>query len=486
MTLQLVRVRIENVMGLRSADYTPGAGGNVLYGQNGSGKSSMHAAIRAAFKGLPVEMITRGEDHAEVMLRLRGPDQEFQVLRRRTADSQEVEVRPVIAGKIGGKLPTPAKVLSGFLGDFSLDPAAFAMAAPADQVELFCRAFPVSLEGDGVEEIAKRYHVDLDRNGFVALQMIEEYLEADRLAAGQEKRKAEAVAEEHRPADITIVAPTPEAVKAAEERWADARGAAQSIAQQNAAIDARNTNRTRLASQRDLTAKNLTFRLSEIDAEIVEHERKIASLRDARVSALEKAESTALELTEKIDAAGNAEAHVSAASVAAAEHDAATALGTIRTLQSAAANVDLYHEKLEEVSRREKQWAVLNETINDKVRGQWMRVLWRQIPSTIPGLAIGRDKDGKNILTLDGIPMEQINTAAKIQVGVRSAAALNAEYPVKMLAVDDAEHLTPKNRTALIEYAEREGFQVLLMVAADREDVPEGGIVIHEGKVETV
>lgn len=484
--LQVVHLTVENVMGIKSADVEIGAA-ELLYGQNGAGKTSLYRALAAAFEGIPAELITRGEAKAQVLLRLAGAgDEKFEIRRSRDENGQKIRV----TDRNGSTIPRPSEFLSGLLGDFSLDPARFALSEGEEQVRLFCNAFRTRLGGEDVERLARRYNVDLSVNGFLALDRIVERLEEDRRNAGVEKRKAEAVAEEFKPEDPTIVRPSKEAREESDREVAEATAELRTIEERRRVIEGRNRYREELAAavvsteasvQRELDASaaridKLEDDLERIKAEIqVEHESRHALVVEGaeRVKAAK----------DRRAAEGRVEAFPSADTARERLAQATARQASVRALDEAARAVEIWQEKKDLAEARAAEWKALDEAINKGARDAWLSDLWSQIKAPIAGLALGRDAKGKPCLTLKGIPLSTVNTAARVQVGVQIAARLNADYPVRILAVDDGEHLTRSNREALLKEAARCGFQVVMLVAADPEDVPPGGLILREGTV---
>ncbi len=495
-SLQIVHVRVENILGIREACFEPSAGASILYGDNGSGKTSLLSAVSAAFKGLPAELITKGEDHASVFLRLAGPSSSYTISRRRTASGQKLEIRDE---RDGTSVDKPSSFLSGLLGDFSLDPGRFAIAPADEQVRLFCDAFPVMLFAKGVSEVAERLRVKVEgRNGFLVLREIEAALEEERRACGVEKRKALAVAEEVAPRDTTLVR-DPSKTAAAKKALEDARVARGTVDVANRAIADRNARRRSVALDLDAARteperveKDFEANRRRIEAEIERLRVELGRFELRRDSLLASASAKVEELAAEQVKLGEVEETATTTELDAAVAAAAAAVEAANRHEVECDKIDQWKAKREDAAKLERQWAELDEFITKEVRGSWVRALWRQIPETIPGLELAKSEDGKPFLAIretpeaPAIPLASCNTARRIQVGVRIAAALNHDYPVRVLAVDDAEHLTRKNRDELAAAAADAGFQVLMLVASDPEDVPVGELRIDRGIVRRV
>lgn len=492
-SLQIVNVRIENVLGIKRASFEPPSptGASILHGDNGEGKTSLLEAIRAGFHGLPAELIRRGQSEGEVLLRLAGPQSAYTIKRRRTASGQKLEV---LDGD-GQKVPRPSAWLNGILGDFSLDPGAFALADGQQQVRLFCEAFPVVLAGEGVIEMAEKHHIVVEgRNGFLVLRELEEAMMEERQAIGRAKRDAEAVADEVEPTNVALER-RPNELQAAGQALVDSQVKLGAVATENEARDARNDNRKAKAKALATAEmaepehhRRVVEETERIEAEISRLQaRKLEILNDlnevtpgyrANVGALQR----------ELHELGDFETPTTTEEAEASMLKAQEALNAEKAHDSRCDAIEKWREKREAADAYATEWREAGEYIKKTVRGSWLRGLWRQVPDMIPGLELGQDPKGRACLVIDegeGVKVElaSVNTAKKIQVGVRIAAALNADYPVKLLAVDDAEHLTRKNRDELARAAEEAGFQVLMLVACDPEDVPPGGLMMTDGVV---
>ena len=86
-------------------------------------------------------------------------------------------------------------------------------------------------------------------------------------------------------------------------------------------------------------------------------------------------------------------------------------------------------------------------------------------------------------IRVGGVPLEQINRAEQIRLGLRVAAAMQQEKAVRIVAIDNAESISRRNRAELASMAEELGLQWLMFVVADQEDAPEGAAQIVGGEL---
>ena len=86
----------------------------------------------------------------------------------------------------------------------------------------------------------------------------------------------------------------------------------------------------------------------------------------------------------------------------------------------------------------------------------------------IPGLKFGEDGS----ITLDGVPWRRVNTARKIGFGLAVGVQRAEQTPVKMLCLDDAEHLDAKNFAVLeqgVKLLAEQGYQFFVSRVRDGE-----------------
>ena len=110
-----------------------------------------------------------------------------------------------------------------------------------------------------------------------------------------------------------------------------------------------------------------------------------------------------------------------------------------------------------QVDEHAKKHAAL-ETGIEKIRA--LKVGIGKAVEIVPGLAIA---DGG--LTFEGLPLNQAATSRRLRV---ACALAFAEKPqLKLLRVDDGEHLDSKSRAELISIANEHGWQVVMTTVAD-------------------
>jgi len=82
----------------------------------------------------------------------------------------------------------------------------------------------------------------------------------------------------------------------------------------------------------------------------------------------------------------------------------------------------------------------------------------------VPGLSIGDDG-----LLFEGVPFAQASRSRRLRIALAIATAQNPE--LKLLRVDDGEHLDGKAKAELLKYASEKGYQVIMTAVADQDDL---------------
>lgn len=145
-TYRIERVAVKDFLGIEYADICPADDVIVIAGENGSGKSSLLAAIRTCIAGgkLGQDIIRHGADHATLNVWLTGSDGSV-------GFSTEHQVTKIIDGK-GGHLevrdlakdtpePAPQTYLDNMIGPgMALDPSEFDQAGGKGRVSMMLEA----------------------------------------------------------------------------------------------------------------------------------------------------------------------------------------------------------------------------------------------------------------------------------------------------------------------------------------------------------
>lgn len=131
--MKIIQLQAENVKRLKAIDISPAGNCVVISGKNDNGKSSVLDSIwlalqyKAAIKTNPVPL-RAGTSKGEVTIDLG----EYIVTRRFTPNNSVLEIKT----PDGSKIPSPQKLLDGFIGELSFDPWDFLRKSEKEQRDL--------------------------------------------------------------------------------------------------------------------------------------------------------------------------------------------------------------------------------------------------------------------------------------------------------------------------------------------------------------
>lgn len=461
--LCLHRLEIQNMLSI-DARTIPLEGNHALIsGRNGSGKSStvdlMWWALEPLGKRIeqPVKL---GESEGHVTLDLG----KWLVTRAANSAGHALTVR----GADGTPVKRPAEIIEGLLSDFALNPREFLAKRPQDQVDEILRLCKVAPPVDEVEKITgERIETKPGESadGFL-LRLSEDHtgvffvrrLEAGRRA--QEKRNA---CDEQNAQLTALGGPVGEDEnKSASDLMGEIDGLNEKAEARRRAMEK--------AATAETGAQGGEGKLAGLRSEKAEAERRIEGLQRQ----IDEERQKVAVLVERI---GNGEKVVAEAKRAAEEaRAAATAMEDVGPALERARNllkdVEKHNEGLvkrkhvqEQVERLEIQRA---EAEADRDRAEEvlnaLRNLRRHLLDGrdigVEGLAV---VDGR--LELRGVGLGQASTAE--QYDVACAVAVKQRPQLRLLRIDDGEHLDSETRKRVFERAERHGFQVLMTAVAD-------------------
>jgi ABC-type cobalamin/Fe3+-siderophores transport system ATPase subunit len=129
--MKILELKSENVKRIKAVTIRPDGNVVIIGGENGSGKTSTLDSIWYALGGknaLPPKPVREGEEEATITLDLG----DLVVTRTITPDGKGTLK---VAGKDGGRYPSPQTILDNLVGNLSFDPLAFSRMDGREQVE---------------------------------------------------------------------------------------------------------------------------------------------------------------------------------------------------------------------------------------------------------------------------------------------------------------------------------------------------------------
>jgi DNA repair ATPase RecN len=436
-----------NWMGAPDAEYKPGAL-TILSGKNGSGKTSIVAALQYAVgSGHDPSVIRVGAEVAKVEIQT---DDDTTIKIRVTPKST---TRDITDAK-GRKITRQAEFIKSIVSSLSLDPVALLSMPPREQMNAIIAAAPlrVTVQDLTFVPVKALEGISLDAHALEVLEQIRKHIYDDRTGINRVFKDKNATIEEMKRA-------LPE--DAPEGNWDDVLKrstqsfqAVQKEKQKRALCiidDARKAEEAQaelFRAKRESIKEQAQTAIDKIrtDSEIsiqkhqAERDHKLAAIANDKDGALKAAEA---EYQPKIIALTTQAAHARAM---AEQHAKAESTREFIALQEQQAK--------QAEQNAEKLTGVLGKLESLK------KTLASSLP--VPGLEITEAG-----LTLDGIPFQRVNKAKQIQVALTLAKLQAGE--LGLIVIDDMEHLDSKSFEAFRQAAEASGLQFVAARVTDDE-----------------
>lgn len=465
--LLLSKLHVENFMRLRALTVELGGRHLKIFGPNGSGKTSAVDAVWAILGGktakdLP-EPVHHGERKAVGRLELADEDGKvvFTVQRTWTGSSSEL----VVSAADGSRFRRPQEVLDGFIDRTCLDPCSFLRKPPKEQLGEVLEVMGIEPPVAKVKELAGEIHEPM--KGEAAAAYLER-LTSDagafyvrRQEANRELKQKEAARDERR-RQLAGASPAGEPELSIEDALRERDTLTRQKEARQQAVAAAGEARQRHTSASEKLA-------------VLENARAAArKQREALLKQVEELDQQLGELGGRIEKGGKVCQDLDAIAKAAEE---ATALyedpaGKIAELDRKikASNDGRQERERRAVAERECE-RLEQEAIDLRARAdRWQKVIdgLRKLKAElldgldlgVPGLALG---DGE--LVLNGVSFRQASHAERIRVAC--ALAFRRSPRLRLLRLDDAEHLDQKSLDLLLELAGQYGWQCILTFVRD-------------------
>lgn len=459
-SLRLNRLEIQNFLRVEAKVIDADGQHVQISGPNASGKTTCVDAIWAALGGkgsrdIP-EPIHHGADRATVKLDLG----DYLVERVWTEKSS----RLIVTAADGSKVTKPQQLLDGLLGRYSLDPVAFLARRPQDQVDDVLHLAGVEPPVKEVQAITGETHPAAA--GVSACAYLER-LSADETGLFYVRRR-----EANRTCDQKRAALEEERQAAP----AEAEGATASASHVLAAIEALQVKADERRSARDQMQKvqeehqDAMNRLGQLKDEHAKEERAIAELEKQ----LQQKQLAVKKLTERIAEGTSVVAEI--------ESERCEAEASFARLHDPSPQIAQHRQQLAAIERTQAQ------RVRHEVHTQRLQSLAAELESArathlkldkvlealrnlranllngldlgVPGLTVGEGE-----LRLNDVPFRQASQAEQIRVAC--AVAMHQKPKLKLLRIDDGEHLDRNSRELLLRLADQSGFQVVMTSVAD-------------------
>ncbi len=475
-TLRIHRLSVSNYMRVQAL--TIDAQGNhiTISGPNGSGKTSAVDAIFACLAGHSTkerpEPIHQGADAGEIEIDLG----EFTVTRRFTPSGSSLKITP----RDGSKVREPQKLLNSLFSTYSLDPVAFLQQRPQDQVDAILAVAGVRPPVDQVKELTGEAHATLpgesadkylqrlsaDETGIYYVRRREQNrtVISKRKAADEAVTALEAIGgrptEMERPASTEGLLKELEAVESTRKAHREARDGVRTLGE-------------RIAKVEQFLA-DCQSRITAADNDIKAIDEQIAQLQARRATRMNDA------VVHEKNADG---ATLDLATLRSQQTQAQQALAVLVDPDVRATEI---RKALTDADRRSKALAERNQaaTFVDQMAADHVQALEYHnrldqilaalrhlrlhlldgVDLGISGLSIG---DGE--VKLNGVSIRQASHAEKLRLAC--AVAMKQSPRLKLLRVDDGEHLDQDSMTLLKQLANQQGWQVVITRVADVDEL---------------
>jgi recombinational DNA repair ATPase RecF len=465
--MKVTSVRIKNVLGVSEATLECGSITEIR-GKNASSKTSILEAIKAGLQGGNLARLQKlgTEDEAEVVLVL--DDGRYRVERK----GEDADVKERVGQTAAyEKIRRPQSWLDSLFDPVMSNPLRFLTAHPNDRADLLLEVLPLQLDRqafmaklavawpDGKELIEGH---PLEVLSFARTTLFDERTgvnrsQKDKASSAYELQKALPA---EMPADPDAALQQAAAARDELFRKLAAKRAAAEVAEKRSLDEAT----AAYEAVADRVAGEFKTAAAKLRGEL---ERKIAALKaetEAAIAAERRKGEDALAAADEAHAKVQetaAEARREAFAIAdALQPDLQAAERRVAELAAQSKNVAQLQESKRLADKFEKEAEGLKE-VSDRLTaaivtvGAFKRQLVKDLP--IEGLEI----HGKQIL-VNGVPFDQMNTAARIKLSVQVATLRAKKQVLPVIFIDGAEALDREQYNLLVKELEASGCQAFI------------------------
>lgn len=416
--MKISHVRISNILGIDELEFSP-EGFTEITGPNGTGKTSVLEAIKAAVQGgHDATLLRNGADKGEVVLVL---DDETEIRKRVTPNSSPLTV----VGQDGKKAARPTEALKALTDMLSVNPVDFLRAPKKDRVRVLLETLPLEADTEKLTELSGvQVNAMAGTHALVVIEAVRKQVYDDRTGTNRAVKEKDATINQLRLA----MPDAPAGVDGNEDEI---------LAQLE---EARNTKEAELQRIDTKLTGIRADKQAEIDAIKAEAQAKIDAIR-ANMADIESKASIQRERTiEKFNSA----AQPLNASLAAIKANR----GAAAKREQALATVAKMESELEELNADAKRQTKAIEDI-DAYKAELLKGL------PIPGLEV---IDGE--LYRNGVVFDRLNTAQQVEIAVEIAKLRACD--LKVACVDGIECLDAATFEAFRSSAINSGLQLFV------------------------
>lgn len=466
--LHLHRLDVENFMRVQALTVDADGKHVVIKGRNGSGKTSSVDAIWFALGGVDSkacpEPIHNGAQKAAIRLDLG----EYVVERHFSPAGS----RLVITAADGSRINKPQQLLDGLLGQYALDPVAFLDRRPQDQVDDVLAICAIEPPVDAVAKITGEVHEA--RPGEKADAYMAR-LSADDVGVYFTRRR-----DAHRDKDQKE-----KALREAEQTLEAMGGVPDNIDEfdQTAIVAKIEQLELQAAQRREKEAD-----LHDCGNNVVNYQTQLASLEQQSQRADLKIKELERKLADEREEAASLAKRIARGKelIEEAKADQDRAMKDVVAIADPAPELARYREALaragrerdnlvkrqhqgQQVEQLKSELEIANDDwtdLDDQLSK--LRTLRKQL---LDGLDLGVDglEVGNGEIRLNGLPFRQASLAQRLRVAC--AVAMRQNPRLRLLRVDNGEHLDQDSRRLLLDLASANDWQVVMTCVADNADL---------------
>lgn len=418
--MKLNKISIKNFLGIEQLETEVGSALTIIEGGNGTGKTSVLEAFRAALGGgHDATLLRNGTERGEVVLVF----DDGVAKKTITPDKSNLDVR--LAN--GGKISQPQTYFDRLSDVLALNPVTFLTATPKDRTKYLLETVPINLTAEEIASATGRSVKPNTQNGFEVLAALQKQIGSEKTATSRAIKEKEISIRQF---EAALPPDAPEADSVAELRFQQAALEADLIAKRDS-VNAE-------ALSRAVSVKAaLQSRLDELNRLIAEARSEAA----AQLAAIEREASSRIQTIKDESAATRTElaGRLSRAEELASQQKRAE--GVRQTIAGLAQSVETLKTEL---ASHEASLAGLED-----LRKQ----LLQRLP--IPGLEI---RDGE--IFFKNLPFDRLNQAQRVKIALKLASLRVGT--LGLVCVDGFECLDIDTWKAFCEVAPKTGLQLIV------------------------